>query len=161
MNIKRISCLIMDVDGTLTDGKLYIGNDNEIFKAFNIKDGYGIRDVLILSGIIPVVLTGRQSKIVENRCKELGITELYQGVKNKEKVLKEITDKLAINYSRCAYIGDDLNDLVCMRRIKNEGGFIGCPADAIEQVREIADFVSAKNGGEGAVREFIEWIVEI
>ena len=73
----------MDVDGTLTDGKIYTGSNGEVMKAFNIKDGYGIHDILIPNGITPVIITGRTSTIVENRCKELGISDLYQGVKTK------------------------------------------------------------------------------
>ena len=146
----------MDVDGTLTDGKIYMGNDGEMMKAFDIKDGCGIHDILIPAGITPVIITGRSSKILENRCKELGITNLHQGIRNKiEKLLKITT-----NLSTVAYIGDDINDLSCMEPIKEAGGLVGCPADAVQKVIMLADFVSKKNGGNGAVREFIEWIAE-
>lgn len=151
-----IKYLIMDVDGTLTDGKIYMGLDGEIMKAFNVKDGYGIHDLLIPAGIIPVIITGRTSKILENRCKELGIETFYQGENNKLRKLYTITQDL----SSVAYIGDDINDLQCMSVIKNQGGKIGCPANAVKQVMEIADFVSSKNGGNGAVRDFIEWLLE-
>lgn len=151
-----IKYLVMDVDGTLTDGKIYMGNDGEVMKAFSIKDGYGIHDILIPAGIIPVIITGRSSKIVENRCGEIGIKEIHQGVSNKiVKLLSMIED-----LSSVAYIGDDLNDLSVMKLIKEAGGTVGCPADAAKQVLEIADFISAKNGGSGAVREFIEHIVD-
>ena len=146
----------MDVDGTLTDGKIYIGNDGEVMKAFSIKDGCGIHDILIPAGITPVIITGRSSKIVENRCEEIGINEIYQGISNKIEKLLSITDDL----SSVAYIGDDINDLSCMKPVKEAGGKIGCPADAVKKVKEIADFISTKNGGDGAVREFIEWLVE-
>ncbi len=145
----------MDVDGTLTDGKIYMGNNGEMMKAFSIKDGCGIHDIAIMAGITPVIITGRKSDIVLNRCKELGITEVYQGVRNKIEKLKTITEDL----SCVAYIGDDINDLSCMRPVKGAGGLIGCPSDAIKQVLEIADFVSEHKGGEGAVRDFIEWLV--
>ena len=146
----------MDVDGTLTDGKIYMSNDGEAMKAFNIKDGCGIHDILIPAGITPVIITGRTSKIVENRCGEIGIQEIYQGISNKIEKLLSITDDL----SSVAYIGDDINDLSCMKPVKEAGGKIGCPADAVKKVKEIADFISTKNGGDGAVREFIEWLVE-
>ena len=145
----------MDVDGTLTDGKIYMGNDGEVMKAFNIKDGCGIHDILIPAGIVPVIITGRSSKILENRCKELGITNLQQCVRNKIEKLLTITTDL----STVAYIGDDINDLSCMESIKKAGGLVGCPADAVQRVINLANFVSKRNGGDGAVREFIDWIV--
>lgn len=150
-----IKYLVMDVDGTLTDGKIYMGNDGEMMKAFDIKDGCGIHDILIPAGITPVIITGRSSKILENRCKELGITNLHQGIRNKIEKLLTITTDL----SMVAYIGDDINDLSCMEPIKEAGGLVGCPADAVQKVIDLADFVSKRNGGNGAVREFIEWIV--
>lgn len=150
-----IKYLIMDVDGTLTDGKIYMGSDGEVMKAFSIKDGCGIHDILIPNKIEPVIMTGRSSKIVENRCKELGITKLYQGISNKKEKLLNITT----NYKEVAYIGDDINDLSCMKLIKEAGGLIGCPNDAVKEIKTIADFISSKNGGNGAVRDFIEWII--
>ena len=152
MNVKY---LVMDVDGTLTDGKIYIGQSGELFKAFNIKDGYGINDILSDNGITPVIITGRTSQIVLNRCKELGITEVYQGVHDKFKLLKELIS----DFNLIAYIGDDLNDLPCMNAVKDAGGIVGCPSDATEKVKEISNFVSAHNGGEGAVRDFIDYLI--
>lgn len=152
----NVRFLIMDVDGTLTDGKIYMGNDGEVMKAFNIKDGCGIHDILIPSGITPVIITGRTSSIVANRCAELGIEEVHQGISNKIEKLISITN----NLSSVAYIGDDINDLSCMLPIREAGGLIGCPADAAKKVLAVADFVAPHNGGDGAVRDFIEWIVE-
>lgn len=151
---KKVKFLIMDVDGTLTDGKIYMGPNGEVAKAFNIKDGCGIHDILIPSGIVPVIITGRQSEIVVNRCKELGIEQIYQGVKNKVEQLRTLSS----DFSTMAYIGDDINDLPCMNLIKNAGGIIGCPKDAVQEVIDIADYVADSKGGNGAVREFIEWI---
>ena len=151
-----IKYLVMDVDGTLTDGKIYMGNDGEMMKAFSVKDGCGIHDILLPAGIIPVIITGRKSKILENRCKEIGIYEIHQGISNKVEKLFSITE----NLSTVAYIGDDINDLSAMNPIKEAGGKIGCPANAVKNVKELADFISVKNGGDGAVREFIEWLVE-
>ena len=154
--MNNINYLVMDVDGTLTDGKIYLGQNNELCKAFNIKDGCGIHDIAIPKGIIPVIITGRTSDIVLNRCRELGIEEVYQGVDNKAEKLCSITSDL----SSVAYIGDDINDLPCMNIVKKAGGIVGCPADAAGAVKRIADYVSLYNGGEGAVRDFIEWIIE-
>ncbi len=156
MNIQKIKYFIMDVDGTLTDGKIYMGSNGEVMKAFNIKDGYGIHDILLQSGIIPVIITGRKSDIVLNRCKELGINEVNQGINDKLKKIRDITFDL----STVAYIGDDINDLSCMEMIKKAGGLIGCPRDAVSDVIEIADFIAEHNGGDGAVRDFIEWLVK-
>lgn len=153
---RRISIFVMDVDGTLTDGKIYIGENGELCKAFNIKDGYGICHILPLIGARPVIITGRKSIILENRCRELGITELYQGVNNKKDLLVEISHG---KMGEIAYIGDDLNDYECMQWIKAAGGIVGCPSDAAEQVVRIADYVSKYRGGDGAVRGFIDWIL--
>ena len=151
-----IKYLVMDVDGTLTDGKIYMGAHGEMMKAFNIKDGCGIHDIAIPGGIIPVIITGRKSEIVKKRCGELGIQQVYQGIKNKIEQLNSIADDL----SQVAYIGDDINDLSCMIPVKEAGGVVGCPADAVERVKEISDFVALHNGGDGAVRDFIEWIIK-
>lgn len=162
---KNIKFLIMDVDGTLTDGKIYMGTGGEIFKAFDVKDGCGIHDILPQYGIVPIVITARNSKIVENRCQELNIEEVYQGCRDKIGKLKEILDKYSklndreYSLSDCAYIGDDILDLQCMKPIKKRGGIIGCPSDAVKEVREIVDFTSKYRGGNGAVREFVEYLI--
>ena len=154
--MKSIKYLVMDVDGTLTDGKIYMGNDGEVMKAFNIKDGCGIREIAICAGIEPIIITARESRILERRCHELGIKSVYQRVPNKIEKLKEIIKE----YNQVAYIGDDINDLASMHFIKDAGGVIGCPKDAVKNVIKIADFVSEFNGGDGAVRDFIEWLVD-
>lgn len=156
---KDIKYLVMDVDGTLTDGKIYMGNDGEVCKAFNIKDGCGIHDILIPAGIEPVVITARFSDILKIRCKELGIRSLYQAVDNKKEQLYRIIRESSCGLQNVAYIGDDINDMECMRLIKESGGLVGCPAGSAASVKEIADFICTKQGGDGAVREFIEWIV--
>ena len=144
----------MDVDGTLTDGKIYMSANGELMKAFNIKDGYGIarlRDY----GIEPVIITGRSSEISSQRCRELKIIELHQGIDNKSFKLREICQKYQVDLSQVAYIGDDLNDLPCM----NICGFSACPSDAMGQVKGKVDYVCEAKGGEGAVREFIDYLI--
>lgn len=153
MNTK-IKMLVMDVDGTLTDGKIYIGERGEIMKAFNVKDGYAIAHMCPEMGILPVIITGRKSQIVEMRAKELNITEFHQGVIDKAAVLEEIMLKTGRCFEEIAYIGDDINDLGCMLRC----GLKGCPADAVSEVRREADYICNFRGGDGAVREFVEWI---
>lgn len=156
----KINLLVMDVDGTLTDGKIYMGDSGEVCKAFDIKDGCGIRMILAPAGIKPVIITGRKSKILENRCNELGITELYQDVSDKVACLNMLLGSNP-DYSKVAYIGDDINDLPCMELIKTNGGIVGCPADAADKVKKIASYICIRNGGNGAVREFIEWLVDL
>jgi 3-deoxy-D-manno-octulosonate 8-phosphate phosphatase (KDO 8-P phosphatase) len=162
----NIKLLIMDVDGTLTDGKIYVGLNGELMKAFDVKDGYAIHDILVLHDVEPVIVTGKNSMIVKQRADELGIKRLYQGVDDKIYVIKgmlqELTDIIGTtyNFSNVAYIGDDLNDLTAINTINEHGGITGCPSDAIKKIKEAVSYACEKQGGNGAVREFIEWLVE-
>lgn len=149
-----IKVLIMDVDGTLTDGSIYIGNDGEKMKRFDVKDGYGIREILPKIGITPVVITGRISRIVEIRCKELGIERLIQGSRDKASDLKKMLKDLRVEESHAAYIGDDMNDYEAMKIV----GIRGCPQNSVSEIKMVSDYVTKACGGNGAVREFIEWI---
>ena len=141
----------MDVDGILTDGKIYMSADGELMKAFNIKDGYAIAH-LEDKQIVPVIITGRSSEILVRRCRELGIVELYQGIEDKTAKLLSICKKFQVEASNVAYIGDDLNDLECMKIC----GYSAAPADAAKEVLASVDYICKHRGGEGAVREFIE-----
>lgn len=144
----------MDVDGTLTDGKIYMSAKGELMKAFNIKDGYAIarlRDY----GIEPVIITGRSSEIVSQRCQELKISELHQGIDNKSYKLREICQNHDILLSQVAYIGDDLNDLPSMKIC----GFSACPSDAMKRVKNSVNYVCESKGGDGAIREFIDYLL--
>lgn len=152
----KIKAIVMDVDGTLTDGKVYMGSNGELFKAFDIKDGYGIHNMLPKANIVPIIITGRKSIMLENRCQELGITHVYQGIDDKVTKLGEILRNLSVEYDEVAYIGDDLNDMDCMKKC----GVVGCPMDAVDAVKEIANYVCNRTGGNGAVREFIEYILQ-
>ena len=147
-----IKLLVMDVDGTLTDGHIYIGAQGEVMKAFNVRDGYAIAHILSQLWITPVIITGRSSAIVEQRAKELKITELYQGVTDKLAKLKEVASKFNASADEVAYIGDDLNDLDCIKYC----GMTACPADAIPEVLDAVDYTCKHDGGRGAVREFID-----
>ena len=147
-----IKMLVMDVDGTLTDGHIYIGDEGEMMKLFHVQDGYAIAHILPVKGIVPVIITGRSSKIVERRAAELKISHLHQGVADKLSKLKEVAAELGISADKIAYIGDDVNDLDCIRWC----GITACPADAVPAVREAVQYVCGRNGGNGAVREFIE-----
>lgn len=157
-----IKVLCMDVDGTLTDGKINISESGELYKSFSAKDGCGINDILPKFEITPVIITARHSNIVDIRCREINIQKVYQGYRDKVKVLNDIANELHINknakgeFEGVAYIGDDLLDLECMKLAE----YKGCPSDAIDEIKKIADFVSDYKGGEGAVRQFIEWLVK-
>ncbi len=151
-----MKALIMDVDGTLTDGGLYIGRRGELMKRFHVKDGYAITKLLPDMGIIPIIITGRESDIVIHRCRELGITRVIQGSIDKVKDMLEVLQAEGISLKETAYIGDDINDLDCMKRVAVRG----CPSDAVKEIKEIADYVTVCNGGNGAVREFVDWLKE-
>lgn len=161
MNRYGIKILIMDVDGTLTDGKIYMGENGEIMKVFDIKDGYAVSRVLPENHIIPIIITGRSSKIVEVRCNELGIKEVHQGCLDKRDKLMEIARRFGLTMGEngiiegSAYIGDDLLDIPGI----NISKVSACPADAAEKVKEAVTYVCRNKGGEGAVREFIEWFL--
>ena len=150
-----IKLVLLDVDGTLTDGGIYRGNNGEELKRFNVKDGYAIVNAQKL-GIEFGIITGRKSELVEIRSNELKIKYLYQGISEKTVILEEIMQKTGLKKEEIAYMGDDLNDILIMK----QSGLTGAPKDATDEVIQIADFVSEKNGGSGAVREFVEYILK-
>ena len=152
-----IKYLVMDVDGTLTDGKIYMGQAGEVAKAFDIKDGCGILLVLPQHDITPIIITARESRILERRCRELQISELHQGVKNKLAKLKQIVGD---DLGSVAYAGDDLPDIPCMEAVKDAGGIVVCPSDAIPEIKALADYISGKKAGEGAIRDCINYLVQ-
>lgn len=147
----KIKLFVMDVDGTLTDGHIYVGEYGEAMKAFHVQDGYAIAHKLPAYGIIPVIITGRTSEIVRRRAAELKIQEIHQSVSNKLDKLKEIAEKYNVVPEEIAYIGDDENDLDCIRFC----GFTACPADAVWEILGEVDYICKREGGRGAVREFI------
>lgn len=153
--MKQIKVFVMDVDGTMTDGKIYMGSAGEAFKAFDIKDGYGIHEMLPERQVKTVIMTGRTSQIVVNRAKELEIDYVLQNVKNKKKAIMDLANEIGCSLEEMAYIGDDIIDIEPMKLC----GVSGCPADAAGEVKDVADFVSVKSGGCGAVRDFIEWLI--
>lgn len=149
----KVKLFVMDVDGTLTDGRIYIGANGEVMKAFDVKDGYGIVTAAA-NGIVPVIVTGRTSDIVAARAKELRVTELHQGLSDKLACVREVAAKYGASREEIAYIGDDLNDRDCLEYC----GVTGCPGDASEEVKPLVTYVCRRDGGRGAVREFIDYI---
>ena len=150
----EIKLLILDVDGTLTDGKIHMGPNGETHKSFSVKDGMGIK-LLQKQGVVIAIVTARNSIIVENRAKELGIEELYQSISNKVSVITSLAEKYNVSLANIAYIGDDINDVEVMKIV----GHSFCPNDSTPIVTEIANTVLTKNGGDGAVREATEIIM--
>ena len=149
-----IELIVLDVDGTLTDGKITYSQNGDESKSFCVKDGLAIASWVKLGKEVAII-TGRSSKIVERRAKELGIVHLYQGIHNKQEVLKSLLRKLNLTMENVASIGDDLNDYAMLHATK----LSYVPADASSFVKEIATEVLTLKGGEGAVREMIEKLI--
>lgn len=152
---RAIKLLLLDVDGVLTDGTLYFGNDGEAMKAFNIYDGIGIK-WLQRNGIQVGIVTGRSSEIVARRTKDLGITIVVQGREDKLVAVRELAAQLKLQLNEIAYMGDDLPDLTAIF----ECGVGFAPANASDAILNIADWVTPARGGEGAVREVCEFILK-
>ncbi len=152
-----IKLILMDVDGTMTDGGIYKGNNNEEYKKFDVKDGYIIVNSNKYLNKKFGIITGKKSEIVKNRAEELKIEILYQGISNKVDILNKILQEESIKPEEVAYIGDDLNDIGIIEQV----GISGAPCNAVDEVLEIVDFISSKSGGKGAVREFVEHIIKI
>lgn len=151
---KAIKLAIFDVDGVLTDGRLYFLADGSEFKTFNTLDGQGIK-MLIASGVRTAIISGRSTPVVERRAQNLGIQHLYQGREDKLVVLDELLAELGLDYAEVAYLGDDLPDLPVIRR----AGLGMAVANANEFVRQHAHGTTQARGGEGAAREFCELIL--
>ncbi len=151
---QAIKLAIFDVDGVLTDGKLYFLVDGSEFKTFNTLDGHGIK-MLINSGVRTAIISGRKTPVVERRAQNLGIQPLYQGREDKLVFLDELLGELGLDYAEVAYLGDDLPDRPVIRRV----GLGMAVANAASFVREHAHGITLARGGEGAAREFCELIL--
>lgn len=144
--------LVLDVDGTLTDGGMYYSQSGDEFKKFNTKDGIGIKSALESGIKVGFLSHGKNEKLIQERGKHLQINKIYVGHRPKTEVLKEWCDELGILMNQVAYVGDDVNDL----SLVNEVGLFACPNDAIDKVKEASHIILSKSGGEGCVREFID-----
>lgn len=151
---RDIRLLICDVDGVMSDGLIYIGNHGEELKAFNVRDGYGIR-CMLTSSIEVAIITGRSGKILENHCATLGITHLYQKQSDKTLAFKILLSKLKLTAEKVAYVGDDLIDAMVMEQV----GLSVAVADAHPLLRQRADYVTRIAGGRGAVREVCDLLL--
>lgn len=152
---RRVRVAAFDVDGILTDGRLYYTDSGEEIKAFNVQDGHGIK-MLRESGIAVAIITSRSSRVVENRARDLGIEFLFQGVANKLDTMNALLKRLTVDMQAASYMGDDVIDLPVLRRC----GFAASVPEAPAVVRKHAHMVTGARGGRGAVREFAELILQ-
>jgi len=150
-----IELIVLDVDGTLTDGTIYYSNTGEEIKAFNVKDGLMIKSWNML-GKKSVIITGRTSSIVDKRAKELDISIVRQGIKDKKAELDGILKELGLTYANVAFIGDDMNDYTLLKRVK----YSFCPYDASSLIQDLVKYRLHKSGGRGCVAEMIEILIK-
>jgi len=152
--LAKIKLLLLDVDGVLTDGRIIYDSQGNELKAFDVKDGHGLK-MIQRAGIQVGIITGRSSEVVRRRAAELGIDILYQGALRKLEPYREILDQYSLSDEQIAYVGDDIVDLPILRRV----GFSATVADAIPDVLPLVDYVTARPGGRGAVREVCDLLL--
>lgn len=151
---QSIKWILMDVDGTLTDGTIMVFPDGEELKTYNVRDGLGIL-LAHLAGLQTGIITGKTSKSLEIRSEKLRMTEIHQGILDKKPVLDDILERNGLTAEEVAYIGDDLGDLEVIQSV----GFAAAVADAHDEIKKYSHFICQNPGGKGAVREFIEFIL--
>ena len=151
---EKIKLVITDVDGVLTDGSMYYSDKGEIMKKFNTKDGMGV-ELLLKNNIKTVLMTKENSIIVKKRGKKMNVADTYINIKNKEHELEKICKIFDVKKNEIAYIGDDLNDYNIIKLV----GFSATPANGINQLKEIVNFISKINGGDGVFREVADMIL--
>jgi 3-deoxy-D-manno-octulosonate 8-phosphate phosphatase (KDO 8-P phosphatase) len=153
--LSQIRLFATDVDGVLTDAGMYYAESGDEWKKFNTRDGMGLK-LLQRAGIITAIVTQERTKLVARRAEKLAIPELHQGVMDKLSCIREMAARHDLTLSQVAYIGDDINDLEALKEV----GFSASPADGMPGVASVVDYVCQKKGGEGAVREIVEMILE-
>ena len=151
----KIKLLVLDVDGVMTDGSIILDNEGNELKRFHVRDGHGIK-MIQKAGITVGLITGRKSKVVEMRAEELGIKEVHQKIFKKSAVFEQLLEKYKCKEENAAFMGDDVVD----RELLKRAGLTAAPADAEEEIREMADIITQRGGGRGAVREFIDLILK-
>lgn len=152
----KVELFLLDVDGVLTNGRLYYTPEGEWIKVFHVRDGLGIK-LAQKAGLKVGVISGRDSRALASRLKELGIEEVHLGFNKKLPVLEEILKRLSLSYEHVAFLGDDLVDIPLLRRV----GFPMVVADAPEEVKAYAIYITQAKGGEGAVREAVEFLLKL
>ena len=153
--LSQIRLFATDVDGVLTDAGMYYSESGDEWKKFNTRDGMGIK-LLQRAGIITAIVTQERTKLVARRAEKLAIPELHQGAMDKLTVIREMAARHGLSLKQVAYIGDDVNDLEALKAV----GFSASPADGLPEIVAAVDYVCQKKGGEGAVREIIEMILD-
>jgi 3-deoxy-D-manno-octulosonate 8-phosphate phosphatase (KDO 8-P phosphatase) len=153
--LRRIRLFATDVDGVLTDAGMYYSESGDEWKKFNTHDGMGIK-LLQRAGLVTAIVTQERTRLVARRAEKLAIPEVHQGAMDKLSVIRDLATRHRIALHEVAYIGDDVNDIEALRAV----GFSAAPADGLPQVRQMVDYVCRKKGGEGAVREVVELILE-
>lgn len=154
IDYENIKLFAMDCDGVLTDAGMYYSENEDELKKFNTRDGMGIQ-LLHQAGIRTAIITGENTNIVKNRAKKMGVKEVYQGVTDKVAVMDGLLKKHNLSYNDVAYVGDDINDLELLKKVKYNFSV----NDAIEAVKNEVHFVTKRKGGNGAVREIVELIL--
>jgi len=153
---KYIKFILLDVDGTMTDGGMYYSEKGDQFRRFDGQDGMAIHRMITRHGMrFGLISSGHTGNIIHSRAETLGITHVYHGTRPKREVVDEWLDELRLSYKHLAYIGDDLNDLEMIQK----AGVSACPANAVSQVRQAADIVLSRKGGNGCIREFLEEVM--
>ena len=153
--LAKIKLVVVDVDGTLTDSGIYYDEHGNEMKKFSTRDAAGFFAAKIV-GIKTMILTGRECAATLKRMKELNVDYINQSIMDKKSYLEKFMAESSLKTENVAYLGDDLNDLQCMRM----SGFVGCPSDAVEEVKLVASYISNLKGGEGAVRDILSYILK-
>lgn len=153
--LREIRLFATDVDGVLTDAGMYYSESGDEWKKFNTRDGMGVK-LLQKAGLITAIVTQERTRLVARRAEKLAIPEVHQGVFDKLSLIRDMAMRYGISLRQVAYIGDDVNDMEALKAV----GLSAAPADSLPQVLEIVDYVCRKKGGEGAVRELAEMILD-
>ena len=151
----KVNLFICDVDGVLTDSKIFYGEKDYSGKFFNVRDGLAFK-LLKSAGIKSMILSGKKSGILKNRLKEIEVDIVFDNIKDKLKILKEFCDKQKYKFENICYIGDDLNDIPVLKNV----GLPVAPSDAVDEVKRIVSIITKQQGGHGAVREIVEKIIK-
>lgn len=154
--ISNIKAFVLDIDGVLTDATIYVTESGEQLRRFNVRDGYAMQ-LAVKKGYLFCVISGGKSESATLRLRGLGISNVHLGITKKREVYDTFINQHQLKPENVIYMGDDIPDLQVMR----VAGVRACPSDAVEEVKEISDYISAKKGGEGCVRDVIEKVLKI
>ncbi|MBD1430861.1 MULTISPECIES: KdsC family phosphatase [Sphingobacterium] len=154
--LKSVKCVVLDVDGVLTNGDILVTEEGNQLRTFNVKDGYAIQ-YAIKQGVDIFVITGAKSQGVKLRFEGLGVKETFLGISDKWTLLRELLEKYDYNTEEVLFVGDDMPDYICMQKV----GIAVSPADAVEDIKKVSSYVSKLKGGEGVVREILEKLLRL